>query len=105
MVQQYSRTHNAEIVLPSRLGNPVEQFRRLCGDEVTQKLKPIGGLDEEGEINAAWRDTGVHGLWYMFGMQSVYLQSLSRVAYVLFRFSIGNLALCRFHSKHIALRQ
>ncbi|KAF8196444.1 hypothetical protein BJ912DRAFT_955187 [Pholiota molesta] len=74
---------DADVVLfATGLGRTVEAFRRLCGDGVVKKLKPIGGLNEEGEINAAWRDTGVHGLWYMF----------------------GNLALCRFHSKHIALQ-
>ncbi len=57
----------ADIPSRKRVGNPVEQFRRLCGEDVTKQLKQIGGLDEEGEINAAWRDVGVHGLWYMFG--------------------------------------
>lgn len=54
---------------PLRLGDPHEQFRRLCGEGIMKNLKKVGGLDEEGEINAAWRDTGVQGLWYMFGMQ------------------------------------
>ncbi|KAJ6564733.1 FAD/NAD(P)-binding domain-containing protein [Mycena capillaripes] len=40
------------------------------------------GLNAEGEINGAWRDLGVHGLWYM----------------------MGNLALARFYSKHVALQ-
>ena len=42
----------------------------------------LGGLDEEGEIRGPWRHSGVQGLWYM----------------------MGNLALCRFHSNHVALR-
>jgi len=45
-------------------------------------MKHIGGVDEEGEIQGPWRHTGVQGLWYM----------------------MGNLALCRFHSNHVALR-
>jgi len=65
-----------------RLGDPKGTIRRVCGDEVADKMKHIGGLDEEGEINGPWKHTGVQGLWYM----------------------MGNLALCRFHSNHIALR-
>jgi hypothetical protein len=45
-------------------------------------MKHVGGLDEEGEIRGPWRHSGVQGLWYM----------------------MGNLALSRFHSNHIALR-
>ena len=52
---------------------------------------PVWGLDEEGEINSAWREIGgcgpeskkLDGLWSM----------------------VGHLAISRFHSKHIALRE
>ncbi|KAF8884029.1 FAD/NAD-P-binding domain-containing protein [Infundibulicybe gibba] len=54
----------------------------ICGDDVTDRCSPIWGLDEEGEINGCWRDMGVKGLWSM----------------------MGNLAYCRFHSKHVALQ-
>ena len=37
------------------------------------KCKPIWGLNKEGEINGAWRDTGVKGLWYMAGVKCYYL--------------------------------
>ncbi|KAF9237573.1 FAD/NAD(P)-binding domain-containing protein [Melanogaster broomeanus] len=55
----------------------------------TDKIQPIWGLDEEGELNSAYREIGgrgkkgkeLAGLWCM----------------------MGNLALCRFHSKHLAL--
>ncbi|KAF7378261.1 Flavin-containing monooxygenase [Mycena sanguinolenta] len=70
------------VVFATGLGNARDGVRKVCGDAVGDKCKPIWGLNEEGEINGAWRDLGVPGLWYM----------------------IGNLALCRFHSKHVALQ-
>ncbi|KIK03022.1 hypothetical protein K443DRAFT_677178 [Laccaria amethystina LaAM-08-1] len=57
-------------------------IRRICGDGVADKCKPLWGMDEEGEINGCWKDLGVPGLWYI----------------------MGNLALCRFYSKTIALQ-
>ncbi|KAJ6566754.1 hypothetical protein B0H19DRAFT_1138526 [Mycena capillaripes] len=70
------------VVFATGPGNARDGVRKLCGDAVGDKCKPIWGLNKEGEINGAWRDLGVPGLWYM----------------------IGNLALCRFHSKHVALQ-
>ncbi|KAF8069230.1 hypothetical protein FPV67DRAFT_1669244 [Lyophyllum atratum] len=70
------------VVFATGLGDSREHLRKVCGDEVTATLKPLWGLDEEGEINGVWRDLGVQGIWSM----------------------LGNLALCRFHSKHVALQ-
>lgn len=42
-------------------------MRKICGDAVGDKCKPIWGLNTEGEINGVWRDLGVPGLWYMTG--------------------------------------
>jgi len=52
--------------------------------ELIKKLKPVWGVDEEGEINGAWGYTklGVPGLWYM----------------------LGNLGMCRFYSMRVALQ-
>ena len=54
----------------------------MLGDAVTAKLNPLWGLDKEGEISGAWRDSGVPRLWC----------------------ASGNLAMSRFSSKHLALR-
>ncbi|KAF8634275.1 hypothetical protein AX17_004231 [Amanita inopinata Kibby_2008] len=70
------------VVFATGLSDARDHIRRVCGDEVTNRCSPIWGLNKEGEINGAWRDLGVPGLWYM----------------------IGNMALCRFHSKHMALQ-
>jgi hypothetical protein len=65
-------------------------YRALLPESLHDKLKPIWGLDDEGELNSVWREVGgrgkeaeLNGIWCM----------------------MGNLALCRFHSKHIALRE
>ncbi|KDR66354.1 hypothetical protein GALMADRAFT_259418 [Galerina marginata CBS 339.88] len=70
------------VVFATGLGDPVGHIRRVCGDEVANRCKDIWGLNDEGELNGVWRDLGVPGLWMM----------------------LGNLALCRFHSTHIALQ-
>ncbi|PFH47512.1 hypothetical protein AMATHDRAFT_77183 [Amanita thiersii Skay4041] len=68
--------------LPADLGDMKDNIRKVCGDEVANKCEPVWGLNDEGEINGVWRYMGVPGLWYM----------------------TGSLALCRFHSKHLALQ-
>ncbi|KAF8893477.1 hypothetical protein BD779DRAFT_1506493 [Infundibulicybe gibba] len=70
------------IICATGIGNARDGLIKLVGESVGKNLKPIWGLNEEGEINGVWRDLGVPGLWSM----------------------IGNLALCRFHSKHVALQ-
>ncbi|KZV68886.1 FAD/NAD(P)-binding domain-containing protein [Peniophora sp. CONT] len=59
-----------------------EAYRSVLGDQVTEKLSPLWGLDDEGEIRGSWRDSGVPRLWCM----------------------AGNLAMARFFSKHLALQ-
>ena len=57
--------------------------KKILGDDVAARVKPMWGLDEEGELRNVWRDTGVPNFWFM----------------------MGNLMWCRFHSKHLALRE
>ncbi|KAG6860939.1 hypothetical protein C0995_005769 [Termitomyces sp. Mi166 len=70
------------VVFATGLGDSRAHIRKVVGEEVLKSVNPIWGFDPEGELNSVWRDMGVKGLWSM----------------------LGNLALCRFHSKHIALR-
>src|SRR5258708_8006198 len=58
------------------LGEARDPMRKILGPEVGARLKPIWGLDEEGEIRGAWRDIGVPHLWCMIGM--LFFFSLSR---------------------------
>lgn len=70
------------VVFATGLGEARDPMRKILGPEAGARLKPIWGLDAEGEIQGAWRDIGLPRLWCM----------------------IGNFALCRFHSTHIALQ-
>lgn len=70
------------IVCATGFGDARDPIRKIVGDEIINQCKPLWGLDEEAELNGVWRDTGVKNLWSM----------------------MGNLALCRFHSKHLALQ-
>ncbi|KAI0041063.1 FAD/NAD(P)-binding domain-containing protein [Auriscalpium vulgare] len=70
------------VVFATGYGDARQPLRALLGDEVGDKLNRIWGLDAEGEIYGAWRDTGVPRLYVM----------------------MGSLAMCRIHSKHLALQ-
>ncbi|KAK2462191.1 hypothetical protein APHAL10511_005779 [Amanita phalloides] len=70
------------VIFATGLSNIKEHFYKICGDEVGNKCSTVWGFNNEGELLGAWRDLGVPGLWYM----------------------LGNFALSRFHSKHIALQ-
>lgn len=58
------------------------QCRSIFGDEVADRVKDVWGFDEEGEIRTMWRKSGHPGFWFMG----------------------GNLALCRFYSRALALQ-
>lgn len=46
-------------------------MRSILGPELGARLKPIWGLDPEGEIKGAWRDIGVPRAWCMMGKKIV----------------------------------
>ncbi|KAH7928861.1 FAD/NAD(P)-binding domain-containing protein [Leucogyrophana mollusca] len=70
------------VVFATGFGDPRDIVREVCGPEVVQKVKPMWGLDGEGELRGTWRESGCEGLW----------------------FGLGNLAMSRFHSTHLALQ-
>ncbi|KAF8656499.1 hypothetical protein AX16_002518 [Volvariella volvacea WC 439] len=73
----------ADVVLfATGLGDPGDIIQSICGSEVADRFGKVWGLNDEGEVNGCWRDLKVEGLWYM----------------------LGNLAMSRFHSKHVALQ-
>ncbi len=59
-----------------------ETARKIFGDGVAERVGDVWGFDEEGETRTMWRRTGHPGFWF-FG---------------------GNLALCRFYSRLLALQ-
>ncbi|WP_207540881.1 flavin-containing monooxygenase [Sabulicella rubraurantiaca] len=70
------------IVLATGYEGQAEAARRILGDAVGDRIGPVWGFDEEGELNGMWRPTGQPGLW----------------------FHAGGLAQCRIFSKVLALQ-
>jgi len=70
------------VVFATGYTNMRESIRKICGDEITNQLKELGGIDEEYELNSVYRDCGVENLW----------------------FATGTLAVARHHTRHLALQ-
>ena len=71
-----------EIVFATGYQNMRTQARQIFGDELADRVDGVWGFDEEGEMRTIWRKTGHPGFWF-FG---------------------GNLALCRYYSRMLALQ-
>jgi hypothetical protein len=71
-----------EIVFATGYKNMRTTAREIFGDEVADRVGDIWGYDSEGEMRTIWRKTGHPGFW----------------------FHGGNLALCRYYSKLLALQ-
>lgn len=71
-----------EIIFATGYLNMRTQCRTIFGDEVADKVKDVWGFDEEGELRTMWRKSGHKGFWFMG----------------------GNLALCRWYSRLLALQ-
>lgn len=70
------------VVLATGYETVREQVGDLLGEATAGRMREAWGLDEEGELNGAWRPTGHPGLWYM----------------------VGNLAMGRYYSRIVALQ-
>ncbi len=70
------------IVLATGYEGQKEAVRAVLGDETTDRIGPVWGFDEEGELAGMWRPTGQPGLWFL----------------------AGGLAQCRIFSKVLALQ-
>lgn len=71
-----------EIIFATGYSNMRTQARSIFGDELVDKVNDVWGFDQEGELRTIWRKSGHPGFWF-FG---------------------GNLALCRYWSRMIALQ-
>ncbi|KAK5418090.1 hypothetical protein LTR06_001839 [Exophiala xenobiotica] len=71
-----------EIIFATGYSNMRTQAREIFGDEVADRVGDIWGYDEEGEMRTIWRRSGHPGFFFMG----------------------GNLALCRYYSKILALQ-
>ncbi|KAF7136676.1 hypothetical protein CNMCM5793_005954 [Aspergillus hiratsukae] len=71
-----------EIVFATGYQNMKTQARAIFGDEVADRVDSVWGFDQEGEMRTIWRQSGHPGFWFMG----------------------GNLALCRYYSRLLALQ-
>ena len=55
------------IVLATGYEGQAASARRIFGDEVGDRMGPVWGFDEEGELQGMWRPTGQQGLWFLAG--------------------------------------
>jgi cation diffusion facilitator CzcD-associated flavoprotein CzcO len=52
-----------EIIFATGYANVRSRTRTIFGDSVADKIQPIGGFDEQGEIRGVWRRSGHDGFW------------------------------------------
>ena len=71
-----------EIVFATGYQNMRTEAKTIFGQEVYDRVSDIWGFDEEGEMRGIWRPSGHPGFWFMG----------------------GNLALCRYYSRVLALQ-
>lgn len=71
-----------EIVFATGYQNMRTEARNIFGDELANRIGDVWGWDEEGEFRTMWRRSGHPGFWFMG----------------------GNLAICRYFSKILALQ-
>ncbi len=70
------------LVLATGYKNQQDTVRAYLGDEIADKMGPVWGFDEGGELRNMWRATAQPGLW----------------------FTAGSLAQCRIFSRYLALQ-
>ena len=70
------------LVLATGYKNQQDVVRACLGDAVADRIGPVWGFDEGGELRNMWRPTAQDGLW----------------------FTAGSLAQCRIYSKYLALQ-
>lgn len=59
-----------------------DSITEMCGPDIANKVGPVWGLDDEGDLQGVWRRTGQPHLWI----------------------GLGSLGRSRFHSLHLALQ-
>jgi hypothetical protein len=70
------------VVLTTGYKNQKDSVRAYLGDDIADKIGPVWGFDEGGELRNMWRRTAQSGLW----------------------FTAGSLAQCRIFSRYLALQ-
>jgi cation diffusion facilitator CzcD-associated flavoprotein CzcO len=70
------------LVLATGYLNQQETVRHYLGDDIADRIGPVWGFDEGGELRNMWRRTAQQGLW----------------------FTAGSLAQCRIFSRYLAIQ-
>ena len=70
------------LVLATGYKNQQDTVRAYLGDAVADRVGPVWGFDDGGELRNMWRRTAQPGLW----------------------FTAGSLAQCRIFSRYLALQ-
>ncbi|KAH1474772.1 hypothetical protein KXV81_001214 [Aspergillus fumigatus] len=55
------------VVFATGFSNMIDSIRATLGEKIASQCGPIWGIDEEGEYNTAYRETGVPNMWIMVG--------------------------------------
>ena len=71
-----------EIVFATGYHSMRETARKIFGDKIADQVNEVWGLDEEGELKSVWRRSGHPGFW----------------------FAGGNLSICRYYSRLLAIQ-
>jgi putative flavoprotein involved in K+ transport len=70
------------LVLATGYKNQQDTVRAFLGDDIADRIGPVWGFDEGGELRNMWRRTAQPGLW----------------------FTAGSLAQCRIYSRYLAIQ-
>jgi putative flavoprotein involved in K+ transport len=70
------------LVLATGYYTQQELVRRTLGEDIAQRVGPVWGIGDDGEMANMWKRTPQDGLWFM----------------------AGSLAQCRIYSKYLALQ-
>lgn len=55
------------VIIAAGYDNMQESVRAIMGEEVAEKVGPVWGMDEGGELRAMWKQTGQEGFWIAGG--------------------------------------
>lgn len=67
LMRDGTRVEADAVILATGYLSQQEGCRALFGDEVAERVGPVWGYDEEGEVRNMWRRTAQGGLWFMAG--------------------------------------
>jgi hypothetical protein len=55
------------VIIAAGYDNMQESVRAIMGEDVAEKVGPVWGMDEHGELRAMWKQTGQEGFWITGG--------------------------------------